>query len=101
MTTKTTKARNAGDFAAAHVREVRGPNKIKEAIAKMRAVGPEHWEYETDLTKAPYGLAQVDLSAFRDQFKPHWLETEVQHGKSAKRVWFAEPKICAKFKQEE
>jgi hypothetical protein len=100
VTKEKTKARSAGDFAAAHVRSVRAPLKIKAAIAQMRSVGPEHWEYENDLTKAPYNLAQVDLSAFRDQFKEYWLETEVQNGKAARRVWFADPKVAAKFREE-
>lgn len=96
----TPKARTAGDFATAHVRKVRGPNKIKAAIAMMRQIGAEHWEYESDLTKPPYGLAQVDLSDYRDQFTSHWLMTEVQSGKAARRVWFADPKVAAKFRQE-
>lgn len=94
------KARNGNDFAGEHVRSVRAPKKIKEAIAKMRQIGPEHWEYENDLTKAPYGLSQVDLKEFRDQFKDHWLMTEVQHGKEARRVWFADPKVAARYRQE-
>lgn len=95
-----TKARSAGDFAAAHVRETRGPNKIRAAIAQIQKVGPEHWEYENDLTKAPYNIAQVDLSAFRDQFKDYWLETEVMSGVKSRRVWFGNPKVAAKFRQE-
>lgn len=100
VTKTVTKARTAGDFAAEHIRATRGPLKIKDALAKMRAVGHEHWEYENDLTKMPYNLAQVDLSSFRDQFTKYWIETEVQHGKSARRVWFADPKIADRFRQE-
>jgi hypothetical protein len=67
----------------------------------MMGIGKEHWEYEDDLRKAPYGLAMVDLSDFRDQFKQHWVLTEVSHGQRARRVWFADPKLAAKFKTQE
>lgn len=94
------KARTGADFASEHVRATRAPLKIKAAIAKMASIGKEHWEYETDLTKPPYGLAMVDLKEYREQFKDHWLLTEVQHGKEARRVWFADPKVAARFRQE-
>lgn len=95
------KARTGADFSAAHVRETRVPNKIKAVLERMRRIGPEHWEYEGDLTKPPYGLAAVDLAEFRDQFKQHWVMTEVMNGVKPKRVWFADPKVAAKFRKGE
>jgi len=92
------KARTAKDFAAAHVREVYGPNKIRTALAKILETGPEHWEYEGDLAKPPYGLSNADLTEFRDQFAPYWVTTAVQSGKAARRVWFGDAKVAAKFR---
>lgn len=96
-----TKARTASDFSAAHVRSTRVPIRIRETLKKIRAVGPEHWEYEGDLTKVPYGLAIKDLAEFRDQFKEFWVMTEHTNDTKPKRVWFADPKVAARFRQQE
>lgn len=95
------KARTAGDFAAVHVREVRGPHRIAEALAKIRSVGPEHWEYEGDLTKAPYSLAQIDLRDFRDKFTKFWIETDGGRESRRRVVWFGDAKVAAKFRKGE
>lgn len=94
------KPRTGADFAARHVRNIAIRVKIQRALAKIRETGPEHWEYESDLTKSPYFLSSRDLSDFRDEkpFKDHWILTEVHDSREPRRVWFGDAKIAAKYR---
>jgi hypothetical protein len=96
-----TKSRTGASFAAEHIRANAVPAQIKAMIAKIAKIGKEHWEYESDLNKPPYSMSNKVLAEFRDQFKPYWLVTEVHSGKSPKIVWFADPKIAAKYRTQE
>lgn len=95
------KARTGADFASAHIRATRTPNKIRAALAHMLAIGAEHWEYETELQRPPYSISQRDLIDFRDQFKANWVLTEVNDGRDPKRVWFGDPKVAARYRTKE
>lgn len=80
--------KNLDAFRNVHDRNVTVPNRITVALAALaKAEGPEGWEYEADFVKRA-GLSQTDLGAYRGQFEAHIVETK---GKSAKRVWFADP----------
>jgi hypothetical protein len=84
--------KNLDSFRSIHDRSVTVPNKIKAGLAALRkADGAEGWEYEADFVKRA-GLSQTDLGAYRGQFEAHIVETK---GKSAKRVWFADPGTAA------
>jgi len=95
------KARTGADFAAKHVRSTSVETKIKAVLDKMKAIGPEHWEYETDLTKPPYGVGSRDLADYRDRFAGYWVLTEVQDGEKPRRVWFGDPKVAARYRMKE
>jgi hypothetical protein len=88
-------ARTLADFRSVHDRNVVVPNKIKAALAAMLKEGPEHYEYESDLMKRAQ-ISQTDLGEFRDQFAEHIVIAPAVHGKTARRVWFASPKVAAK-----
>jgi hypothetical protein len=90
--------RTGADFASKHIRTNAVTAKIQAALVKIKSVGPEHWEYETDLSKPPYSISSRDLADYRDQFDPFWLYTEVQEGEKPRRVWFADPKVAAKYR---
>lgn len=93
--------RTGADFAAKHVRKTAALAKIAAAIAKMKAIGKEHWEYESDLTKAPYNISMIDLSTYRGLFGEHWLRTEVQEREKPFIVWFADPKVASRYRSGE
>lgn len=94
------KARTGADFAQRHLREHAGIHKIQIALAQMAAVGPEHWEYEADLSKDPYSVATRDLAELRSRFAKHVVTTEVQAGERPKKVWFASAAVAAKYRPE-
>ena len=94
------KARNGADFAAKHVRETVAIRKIEAALARMRSLGTEHWEYEIDLSKPPYGISSNDLAAYRDRFAEFWVRTEVQEREKPYTVWFGDKKIAARYRLE-
>ena len=91
------KPRTLTDFRAAHDKNVIVPNKIKAALESLKKIGPEHHEYEAEFIKLS-GVSQTDMGLFRDQFSEHIVETPAQHGRSSKRVWFADPKVAAKVR---
>jgi hypothetical protein len=91
-------ARTGADFASKHVRNTAVHAKITAALKAMSIIGPEHWEYETDLSRPPYGINSRDLAEYRDDFKQHWLLTEVQDGEKPRRVWFADAKVASKYR---
>ena len=94
MSTPKATGKTIADFRAAHDKNVIVPAKIKKALADMESEHPENWAYEADLIKRA-GLSQTDMSAFRDQFSEHIVETS---GKTQKRVWFASAKVAAKVR---
>lgn len=97
--TKTT-ARTGSDFAQKHLRTSAAIHKINQALEAMRAIGEEHWEYESDLSKPPYKVASRDLADFRAHFKGHVVTTEVQDGERAKKVWFGSAAVAKKYRPE-
>jgi len=85
-------------FRAAHDRNVIVPNKIKTALEQIRKVGPEHYEYESDLIRMA-GISQTDMGMFRDQFEAHIVVTNSTPGnKNPKRVYFGDAKVAAKVR---
>lgn len=82
------------DFRAAHDKNVIVPTKIKAALEAMLKEGPENWHYEADFIRLAQ-ISQTDMGMFRDHFSEHVVETS---GKSAKRVWFADPKVAQRVR---
>lgn len=90
------KSRTLSDFRAAHDQNVIIPTKIRAALAAMLKEGPEQWEYELEFLKRA-GVSTTQLAQFRDQFEAHVVVAGT--GKSGgKRVWFADPKIAKKVR---
>lgn len=71
------------------------PTRIKARFAAMLKIGPEEHDYEADFLKAA-GIANAQISPFREQFKKHIATTK---GQNPKRIWFADPKVAAKFRE--
>ena len=94
MSTPKPTGKTLADFRSAHDKNVIVPAKLKKALADMEAEHPENWAYEGDVIKRA-GISQTEMSAFRDQFAEHIVETS---GKTAKRVWFASTKVAAKVR---
>lgn len=94
------KARTGADFAQKHLREHAGIHKIEIALAKMAAIGQEHWEYEQDLAKEPYKVSSRDLAELRShaKFAKFVVTTEVQDGERPKKVWFASAAVAKKYR---
>jgi hypothetical protein len=99
MTTKT-KGKTIEDLRATHDRTVVVPNRIRQAIAILKASGDE-WAYEQDfiaLVKPP--IANVDIAKYRGQFLDFWADMPSSNGKSSvRRVWFATKASADKWKE--
>lgn len=93
-----TKARTAADFQAAHDINVIAPTKIKQGLAALLKIGPEHFEYDEGF-RSLCGLQAAHLAQYRDQFKAHWFITVGRSSnKGGKRVWFGSAKVAAKLR---
>lgn len=90
-------AKTISDFRAAHDPDVIVPNKIREALAAMAKVGPEHYEYEGDFVKLA-GLSQTQISAYREQFIDHIVKAASTSKRAARNVWFADIKAAKKVR---
>lgn len=95
------KARTCADLTAQHSRIERLSRRLAEIITQIRKVGPEHWEYESDLNKPPYGgIAAREIASLREQFTRHVVHTTPS--KNAKRgriVWFGDTKVAARMRE--
>ena len=91
------KPRTIADFRAAHDPEVIVPNKFKAAFAAMEKIHPEHYLYEDEFRKLA-SLGQAQLSAYRDRFAAHIVETPGRSGKTPQRVYFATAKAATKVR---
>jgi hypothetical protein len=92
------KTRTLADFRAAHDPDVVIPNKLRSGIAAMLKSGKEHWEYEADFLKLA-GVTFPQLAAYRGLFDAHIVQV-ADGSRSAKRVWFADPKVAKKQRGE-
>lgn len=70
------------------------PKKIKEGL---EALG-DSWMTEVDFIKLA-GLSTADLAKFRDQFEPHIVLTNAQHGKDKRRLWAGTTKFADKMRE--
>ena len=92
------KAKSLADFRAAHDPNVIIPAKIRAALDAMLKEGPEQWEYELEFMKRA-GISQTQIGAFRPQFEQHIVTTGSTGRQNAKRVWFADPKVAKKVRE--
>jgi len=88
------KAKTLSDLLVKHDESVIIPKRIREHLAAMLRVGPEEHDYEQDFLTAAK-IANNKIGKYREQFKAHIVWTR---DKNPKRVWFADPKVAAKFR---
>ena len=78
------------DLRALHDKSVVIPNRIKGALAALKASG-DVWAYEADLmalAKPP--ISTTDFARYREGFADYWVEVPAAQGRNAtRRVWFA------------
>lgn len=92
------KARTVAEFRAQYDKSIKVPAQIKVGLAALLKIGPEHHETDEGF-RALCGLQAAELSAYRDQFKAHWLITPGStSNKGGKRVWFGNPKLVTKLR---
>lgn len=91
------KPKTLSDFRSLHDSNVIVPAKIREALTAMLKEGPEQWEYEADFVKRA-GVSNTQIGAFREQFIDHIIEAPSTARQTARRVWFADPKVAKKLR---
>lgn len=85
------KSKSLGDFRAEHDKDFIVPLKIREGLAKL---GPSGWDYETEFARL-CGVGMIDLSAYRDAFAAHVVETKKGSGK---RAWAGSKALADKMR---
>lgn len=76
-------------FRAAHDKNVIVPKKIRGCFEEMKKTG-DAFEYDADFMKRAK-ISPAEISAFREQFAAHIVQTT---GKNPKRAWFHDPKTA-------
>lgn len=94
-------ANNLAALRAKHDPVVVTTAKVEAQLAKLRAQGPEAWQYEKDfLRDAGIGMTHVRL--IRDKYAKHTASVREIGGKSeGKTVWFHNPKLAATIRNEQ
>lgn len=90
-----TQAKTLADLRAVHDDSIVIPSRIRARFAAMLKIGPEEHDYEADFLKAA-NVSNNKIGAFRQLFKSHIVSTG---GRNPKRIWFADPKVAAKFRE--
>ena len=80
------KGKSLDEFRAAHDKNFIVPQRIKAGLEKLG----ESWMYEMEFMKL-CGLSTTDLSAFRGEFVPYFVEVG---GRNVKRVWAGTTKFA-------
>lgn len=88
-----TKAKALSDLLAVHDDNVIIPTRLRARLAAMLKLGPEEHDYEQKFLKDAQ-VSNNKIGGFREQFKAHIV---IPPG-ATKRIWFADPKVAAKFR---
>lgn len=81
-------ARTLADWKKNHDPETVRTTKIKAALAKLRELGGQHFEYEKEFC-ALAGISQTQIGEYREQFAAHIVAAPRMNGESrAKLAWF-------------
>lgn len=83
--------KSLADFRATYDKSYIVPAKIKAALEKLG----DGWEYNIDFARIA-DVSIPDLTLFAEQFEPHIVNTK---GRTAKRIWFGNPKVAAEARK--
>lgn len=93
MPAKKFAAKTIADFRSLHDPSVVVPNRIKAALDQMAQEGAEQWEYEADFLKRA-NVTPVQLNAYREHFKAHYVEGQDPKRRTGVRAWFGSTKAA-------
>lgn len=97
--------RDLSTFSARHERHTVVRNKVEAALAELRALGSEYYEYELNDTDAPSGgfvrradISVNDLSLVRSEFEDYVVEAPTPGSRSGnvRKVWFGDKAAARK-----
>ena len=92
------KARTVADYRAAHDKDVIIPNKIRAGLARLLAIGPEHYA-DNEEFRALCGVQAAELATYRNQFARNWfIVAGTNRSKTPKRIWFGNPKVADRLR---
>lgn len=93
------KAKTLADFRADHFKDV--PANITRALAELRKIGPEHYEYELEFMRRSK-ISSTELGRYRRDFLDYVVVVGRCRGTSGahnpRRVWFGDSKVAAKMR---
>jgi hypothetical protein len=73
--------------------------KAEAQFAKLRAKGPEAWQYQVDFMREA-GIGQTHINLVVPLYKAHTAEVTEIGKKTSRIVWFHNPKVAAQFRKE-
>lgn len=88
------KSKTLAQFREKYDPSVAVPNKIRKALADMKAEGADSWEYELDFIKRA-NSSPSEIALYREQFAGHVVEVR-ERSRGTKRVWFADVGVAKK-----
>lgn len=74
--------------------------KVEAQLTKLRAQGPEAWQYEVDFLRAA-GIGNTHISLIREPYRKFTAEVHEIGKKSARTVWFHDAKFAAVIRKEQ
>ena len=80
-------ARTIADWKKTHDPDVVISGKIKEGLAKLREIGPQHFEYEKEFCTLA-GVSQSVIGKYRDRFAAYIVMTPRIGDQRQKLAWF-------------
>lgn len=95
-------ARTTATFGSTHDKAIVVPNRIRAVLADLAKIGPEHYEYESEVIKLAK-LSQTEITRFREGFRAHIVEIKYEAGKklkTPKNVYFHNPAVARKVREQ-
>lgn len=90
---KKSAVKTIADFRSLHDPSVVVPTKIKKGLEALAAEHAEAWEYEADFLERTK-VTPVQLNAYREQFKAHFVEAQEPGRRTPVRAWFGTTKAA-------
>jgi uncharacterized protein YmfQ (DUF2313 family) len=86
-TPHATVARTIADWKKNHDPDTVISTKIKAALAKLRAIGSQHFEYEKEFCTMA-GVSHSVIGKYREEFASHIVMTPRLNGERPRLAWF-------------
>lgn len=92
------KAKTLNDALKGHDPDTINRSKIEAQFSAMRARGPEEWDEEQTFC-ANAKVTSKQILPYREVYKGHVAIAPSRDDRAPKVLWFADPKVAARFRE--